>query len=285
MTKHQKLEVAVAIVLVLCVGLVAAWMIAAKLAARPFDELRLKAEDFEGFSPRSDMWSIRLIHVKASPTEPTVIAYLLKRPDHRLPTSDLRPPTSGPFLVRIVHGYNMVDCMRIKQYDVELMADTRGPTPISAFPFQLSDLPVQMWRLTSSVGDRSVWITTMLRTADFAATSVDTRDMAFPRVGTPDDPSWAPTGLKWSSFRHPIRNARNALRARWNASRCDIWTFLRLRQPAWASDEMLTLVTEYRGPSVEDGQEEAVAEIALQAHAFMLREFQGFWGKRGKQND
>jgi hypothetical protein len=95
MTKHQKLEVAVAIVLVLCVGLVAAWMIAAKLAARPFDELRLKAEDFEGFSPRSDMWSIRLIHVKASPTEPTVIAYLLKRPDHRLPTSDLRPPTSG----------------------------------------------------------------------------------------------------------------------------------------------------------------------------------------------
>ncbi len=215
-------------------------------------------------------------------------------------------------LVRLVHGYNMVDCMRIKHYDVKLLADTRDglqdgdlslwrrdalvelgqrpnsqlPTPNaqrltpnapSAFP-----LPVQIWKLESSNSDRSVWITTMLKAADFAVTSVDTRDMAFPKVGTPDDPSWAPSGLKWSSLRHPIRNARLALRARWNASRADIWTFLRLRQPAWASDEMLTMVTEYRGPSIEEGNEEAVARHVLQAHAFMLNQFQHYWTQRAK---
>ncbi len=331
MNKHQKMELIGAIVLVLCVILVAGWMIAAKVAAQPFDELRLKAEDFTGFTPRSDQWSIRLVHVKASPTEPTVIAFALRGrsgskaeignlksemgtgdgrkaesgkltllgrsgyegqeaeietgDDERVPLPTSHFPRSSPLLVRIVHGYNMVDCMRIKQYEVDCLADTRVSPPISAFSFQLSALPIQMWKLTSTIDESSVWLTTMLRAADFAATKVDTRDMAFPRVGTPDDPSWAPTGLKWSSFRHPIRNARLALRARWNASRRDIWTFLRLRQPAWASDEMLTMVTEYRGPSVMPEQEAAVAQYALQAHQFMLREFQAYWQNRQKKEE
>jgi hypothetical protein len=316
MNKHQKMELIGAIVLVLCVILVAGWMIAAKVAAQPFDELRLKAEDFTGFTPRSDQWSIRLVHVKASPTEPTVIAFALRGrsaskaeignlirlrgetspgqepemgtgDDERVPLPTSHFPRSSPLLVRIVHGYNMVDCMRIKQYTVQVLADTRSdpPTVSPSFPSLPSTQapPFQMWKLTSTVDESSIWLTTMLRAADFAATKVDTRDMAFPRVGTPDDPSWAPTGLKWSSFRHPIRNARLALRARWNASRRDIWTFLRLRQPAWASDEMLTMVTEYRGPSVMPEQEAAVAQYALQAHQFMLGEFQRFW--KGRQND
>jgi len=36
----------VAILLVLCVALVAFWEISARLAARPFDDLRLQADDF-----------------------------------------------------------------------------------------------------------------------------------------------------------------------------------------------------------------------------------------------
>jgi hypothetical protein len=265
--------------LVGCVVVVAGWELATKLAAQPFDELRLKPEDFAAFAPQSKRWSVRVVHVKSSPTEPTVIAYLLRGKKAEMGKSKVEIG-SAAVLVRIVHGYNMVDCMRIKQYDVDVLADTRASPPSSTFGFQLPALPCQVWGLTSSVEDRGVWVTTMLRAADFSATKVDTRDMAFPRIGTPDDPSWAPTGLKWSSFRHPIRNARQALRAKWNASRCDIWTFLRLRQPAWASNEMLTLVTEHRGPSVPPEQEPAVTQYVLEAHQFMLREFQDYWRKR-----
>ena len=323
MNKHQKIELVGTIILVLCIIIVAGWEIAAKVAAQPFDELRLKADDFTGFSPQSNDWSIRLVHVKASPTEPTIIAFVLRgrggskaesrkqkaeigtADDEHFPLSTSHFPLSTPVLVRIVHGYNMVDCMRIKQYEVELLADTRegvesGAGSVERGKWKVeggdseqrtevrerrSEVPYQMWGLKSATEERSIWVTTMLRSADFAATKVDTRDMAFPQVGTPDDPSWAPTGLKWSSFRHPIRNARLALRAKWNASRCDIWTFLRLRQPAWASDEMLTLVTEYRGPSVLPEQEPAIAQYTLQAHQFMLGEFQRFWKRREKTRE
>ncbi len=124
----------------------------------------------------------------------------------------------------------------------------------------------------------------MLRTANFSATNVDTRDMAFPRIGTPDSPAWQPSGLKWSSFRHPIKNSHDALRAKWNNSRCDLPTFLRLRQPAWASNEMVTLVTEYHGPSVKPAEEEQVIEYVLNAHLFMMQEFHAVRTKSNKND-
>ena len=303
MTKDQKTkkhEKAVAVVIILCMMLIAGWEIAAKMAAKPFDELKLKAEDFSGFVPSSDKWTVRLKHTKATPTDPTAIAYELRpsassclsqRSPAKLKPTDQRPKTSdqntnrptAPLLVRIVHGYNMVDCMRIKQYKVNLISDLRSSASAlrdsgvtSRPPASDLRLPAQIWRLTSSSGKVSIWITTMLRTVDFAPTTVDTRDMAFPRIGTPDNPSWAPTGLKWSSLKHPVRNLRNTLNARWNASRCDLPTFLRLRQPAWASDEMLTLVTEYHGSSVDPDHENTVVKYVLSAHLFMMREFQQF---------
>jgi hypothetical protein len=56
------------------------------------------------------------------------------------------------------------------------------------------------------------------------------------------------------------------LRSKWNASRSDLLTFLRLRQPAWASDVMLTLVSEYRGePLAGDAESAAVAHV-LEVH-------------------
>jgi len=255
-------EWGVAILLVLCVALVAFWEVTSRLAARPFDDLRLSAEDFADFRPAAPSWRLLLVHVKATPTEPTVIAY------------EVRHRTEGagePVLVRLVHGYNMVDCMRIKQYRVELLADRRRPAP-GAPAASAPALPVQVWRLTPPGGRSMVWVTSMLRSSDFAATDTDTRDMAFPRVGTPDDPAWAPTGLKWSSFRHPVRNFRLYLRSKWNASRSDLLTFLRLRQPAWASDVLLTMVSEYHGSSpVTEETEAAVTAYVLDAHNTMYR--------------
>lgn len=260
----------VAILLVLCVALVAFWEISARLAASPFDDLRLQAEDFAGFRPAAPDWAIRLVHVKATPTEPTVIAY----ETHRL--AEGSPGVNAPIFVRLVHGYNMVDCMRIKQYRVELVEDRRHPA--------VGALPVQVWRLTSPAGHRMVWVTSMLRASDFSATTTDTRDMAFPRVGTPDDPAWTPTGLKWSSFRHPVRNFRQFLRGKWNASRSDPLTFLRLRQPAWASDVLLTMVSEYRGSvSVTDQTEADVAAYVLDAHKMLYRQFRGHGGLEARE--
>lgn len=260
----------VAVLLVACVALVAFWQVASRLASRPFDALRLRAEDFAGFAPSDPQWSMRLVHIKATPTEPTVIAYDVRPSKVGMPAAD----ASAPVLVRLVHGYNMVDCMRIKQYRVELLSDTRrrGVAPGDAASEQ--SLPVQIWRLTAPSGDRSVWVTTMLRAPDFGATDTDTRDMAFPRIGTPDDPAWAPSGLKWSSFRHPVRNFRWYLRSKWNSSRSDLLTFLRLRQPAWASDILLTMVSEYHGASVAEPMESAVAAHVLEVHRCLLGLFQ-----------
>ena len=274
--KKSRRELAVALLLIASALLIAGWEVAARLAARPFDELRLKPSDFFGFKPDTTEWRLRLVHSKTTPTEPTAVAYELRY---------IKPgaQNSAPLLSRIVHGYNMVDCMRIKGYKVERLIDSRQ-TPLffgaggatAELKEWLNGMPVQVWRLTSSTGKVSIWATTMLRINDFAATATDTRDMAFPRIGSPDDPAWQPTGIKISSFRHPVRNARNAIKARWNASRCDAATFLRLRQPAWASTEMLTFVTEYHGSSVTAETEPGVIGYVLAGHSFMLREFQKF---------
>lgn len=260
----------VAMLLVVCVALVAFWQVTSRLASRPFDALRLGPEAFSGFTPSDPRWTMRLVYIKATPTEPTVIAY------------DVRPRAAGgpdavvaaPVLVRLVHGYNMVDCMRIKQYRVDLLSDTRHRRAAPGDTALTRNLPVQTWRLTSPSGECAIWVTTMLRASDFGATDTDTRDMAFPRVGTPDDPAWAPSGLKWSSFRHPVRNFHRYLRSKWNASRSDLLTFLRLRQPAWASDVMLTMVSEYKGASVTESMEGSAAAHVLEAHRLLLGLFQ-----------
>ncbi len=250
----------VAAVLLLCTALVAFWQVTARLASRPIDALRVGAADFDGFRPTAPPWAIRRVHVKSTPVEPTILAYEAR---YGTTTDPLR---RAPVLVRLVHGYNMVDCMRIKQYRVDLLADRRHDRG--------GGMPLQIWRITSADGHRSLWVTSMLRAVDFTATGTDTRDMAFPRVGTPDDPAWAPSGLKWASFRNPVRNSRYFLRSKWNASRSDLLTFLRLRQPVWASDVLLTMVSEYRGRSLTDEEEAGARAHVLDAHALFIRFFE-----------
>ena len=184
--------------------------------------------------------------------------------------------------MRLVHGYNMRDCMRIKGYEVELVADTRDTpnSPINQSSNQPSPGRYQLWRLVSETGDVSIWSTVMLRAGDFSETGVDCRSMAFPRIGIPDDPRWMPEGITVKSFRHPVRNFRMMLRAKWNKSRRDLGTFLRLKQPAWASDEMLTLVGVSGGGTVPRESEPDVARDVLDAQGFLLRELQAWRGRK-----
>ena len=113
----------------------------------------------------------------------------------------------------------------------------------------------------------------MLRAGDFSETNIDTRAMPFPRIGVPDNPGWFPRGLSLRSLRNPLRNGRLFLRHKWNASRADVWTFLGLKQPAWASDDLLTLVS--MAPS-EGGDEAPVIRRVLEAHYAMLAALQAW---------
>ena len=100
--------------------------------------------------------------------------------------------------------------------------------------------------------------------------------MAFPRVGIPDDPGWAPRGMTLKGLRHPVRNTRLFLRSKWNSSRADLLTFLGLKQPAWASDDLLTLVAGSRGTSVGQEEELSVAVRVLSVHLHMHSELKAW---------
>ncbi len=262
--------------LVVCALLVAFWQIMYRINQRPFDELSLTASDFADFTPQSDEWWLSALEVYDSATTPAIAAFEMKKRRHPATNTRSAAPsgTDGPLLVRLMHGFNVVDCMRIKHYKIDLIRDYETGEDSS----QANARPalVQIWRMTSPTDETSIWVTSMLQATDFAETDIDTRNMAFPRVGTPDAPGWNPTGLKWSSLRHPISNLRQAFRSRWNASRTDLLTFLRLRRPAWVSDKELTLVGEYRGPSVSPDDEAAVIDHVIAGQQLLLRQLQAY---------
>ena len=344
--QHAKEKIA-AVAFLFCIAVVSVWLVMAARSRAGFDSFGLTGEQLRDFQPVSSAWyAERARLVTDDPTEPNIIAHQFRL---RYPQNTLE---RQPVFVRLVHGYNMCDCMRIKGYDVELLRDDRqrttddGPptsgsnresvsrssdhapgvtSPASSPTFPISHIahpgsrisnstslipdpasspvsspathilrssptsvlrppssgipPHQLWRLTSSTGDMSIWAITMIRATDFTPTDTDTRDMAFPRVGVPDAQGWAPRGLSVKSLRHPIQNGRRFLRAKWNASRCDLLTFLGLRQPAWASDEVLALISavSVRGAATE----EEIARHVLNAHASMADQYQA-WRQSGE---
>ena len=264
-------------VLVGCALVVGFWEIMSNRSRRGFDPFALTAAEFADFVPQSEEWRIKSRPVSTTAIEPNIFAYELQR----------TAVASRPVLVRLVHGYNMRDCMRMKGYEVILTADTRESPAFPALStpdtpiLQYSDTPkprspsrCQLWRLVSEAGDVSIWTTTMLRAGDLSETGVDCRSMAFPRIGLPDDPRWLPRGITWRSLRHPVRNFRMMLRAKWNNSRRDISTFLRLKRPVWASEELLTLVALSGGGTVRPEEEQRVAVEVLAAQGFLLTELQ-----------
>lgn len=234
--------------------LVAFWLVAGRYSAKPFKAFELTADDFKGFSPTVAGISLKEVPVTVrDEAEPNIMAYVGE-------------PAGSPVVLglRLVHGYNMPMCMKIKGYTVTpKMSDTlpRG-------------VPMQLWQVVSSAGDTSIWVTTMIRSGDFSATQVDVCSMAFPRVDIPDDPNWVPRGLGWADLKHPVESLRKYFRARWNASRTDLLTFLRLRQPAWANEELLTYVTRSMVVPVTPGNEAMVLEQVVAGHAALLKELQ-----------
>jgi len=268
---HGRSERALALALIACVGLVAFWEFMANRSRRPLQPFQLTAEDFAGFAPRSEVWNIRAAPVSKSPIEPTILIYEMMRKTIE-PVMALTRPV--PISVRLVHGYNMPDCMRIRRYEVELVQDTRTPAGVVPNRRQL-----QVWRMKSPSQDVSLSVTTMLLAGDLSETSVDTRSMPFPRIGIPDDPNWVPRGFTLDMLKHPVRNFLLLMRSRWNSARCDLATFLRLRQPAWACEDLLTLVAMSHGPSVAPEEEAAVIEELIAAQTVILRELQS-WRKK-----
>ena len=274
MDKQHIKEKIVAAAFLGCVAVVSVWLVMAARSRAEFDSFGLTGEQLLDFQPVSSAWyAERARLVTDDPTEPNIIAHNL-----RLRYADKGRP-HHPVFVRLVHGYNMCDCMRIKGYKVELLRDNRQLTTDDRQPSSSITLPYQLWRMTSSTGDVSIWVITMIRATDFTPTDIDTRDMAFPRVGVPDAQGWTPRGLSVKSLRHPIQNGRRFLRAKWNASRCDPLTFLGLRQPAWASDEMLALIS---AVSVRGAvPEEEITRHVLDAHALMANEYRA-WRQSGE---
>jgi hypothetical protein len=231
-----------------CALLVAGWQLLALYARRGQEPLQIQAEDFASLALDVPGWQSTKLPVPNDPLAPTIVAYRLTR---RADATRL--------LLRLVHGYNMVDCMRIKHYQVRGVRSqgsgvrsqesgvseksSKGMMPDACPLTPESETALQYWTIKKA-GEQTLWITAMLSGGDLAYTGKDTRSMSFPRIGTADAASWNPTGLSWRSLRHPISNSRKALRSHWNASRSDIWVFLRLRRPAWVSDKDLTLVLE-----------------------------------------
>jgi hypothetical protein len=266
--KTSRGERLVAAVLIALVVLVAFWEIMSNRSNDPRKPYELTSEDFADFVPESDAWHIESIHIDPDPIEPNIVAFVMTPRGAGRTASDLR------VVLRLVHGYNMVDCMREKGYSVDLLADTREQEP-NPGRIQLSMQEgklLQVWRLTSTSKDSSLCITSMLRDGDFGETVVDTRSMAFPRIGIPDNPGWFPQGLSWRSLKRPIHNGRLFLRAKWNSSRMDVMTFLRLKQPAWASDDMVTLVGQGQPGVARRGREREEAQHILAAHTVMYRQ-------------
>lgn len=243
--------------LVTCTLLVAFWIVASQRNAQPFKPFNLTYHDFAGYCPEVAGSIITPVAVTShDPAEPNIAVYGVSQESGPEPT---------PLLVRLVHGYNMPMCMKIKGYTVEAIPGVSGSH---------APLPMQVWRVTSSVGEVSIWVTTMIRSEDFAVTTVDVTSMAFPRVDVPDDPNWVPKGFSREDLKHPLQSLRIWFRARWNASRTDPLTFLRLRQPAWASEELITYVSRSLPPSVPLGQEPEVIRQVMAGHAAMLQELQ-----------
>ena len=276
------------ILLAACVVIVAIWEVLANRSNRPFGSFSLTASDFTRFVPEVPGWSITSIEVAAdNPLSPNVAAFLVKRLEYNGGNGERR---GIPVLVRLVHGYNMCDCLRMKGYKVELLKDEGGGvtdelkedaggrmTPVSESETQPSSLiphpsssslpRVQTWRTTSSVGDVQIARSTIIRSTDFGGTTAEVRDMAFPRIVDRIGSEWDWEGFKASSLRHPVKSLVMVVKVKWNNARCDLLTFLKLRQPAWASTDYFTFLATTHGVRFEAGDEPRVTE---EVHAAQL---------------
>ncbi len=273
--------------------LLAFWLVMADRSKRSFGGYDLTAREVVGFQSTIPGWTVRKVPMDLeNSTDPNILGMELSRKESL--------PGQGPrFFVRLVHGYNMPMCMKIKYYTVEKLLD-HGVRPVSDPKLQsafrvggqraegggqtidlrllntslTTTLPVQLWRLTSSAGTVSLWATTMIRSGDFAVTPEDISSMAFPRVETPEDPNWVPRGLALEDLKHPAASFQRWWHGRWDGARWDVLTFLRLRPPTHGSEELLSYVTRSVAPDVKPENETEVIRDLLNTHVAILKELQ-----------
>lgn len=314
-----------AIILITCLLVVIFWQVMAGLGRRPFDPFKLTGEDFKGFMPVFADYSVSPALVRYSNTDPNIMAFEMKVKsltsrqvdkltsweDNNNSSANSKPvnlQTCQPVnsMIRLVHGYNMVDCMRLKGYTVEevasrpvnqsqearfrtqqysVVSNRNNPAdsendsnakPDNLITCQPVSPSLQVWRLVSETGNRSIWLTSMISYPGLEPTDVDTRDMQFPRVGDPADSRVPIKGITRESLKSPWRSFRSFIGAKWNNSRKDILVFLGLKRPAWASDELLTLVTCSKGIDIKPEQEQAVISQLTEQHFDFLRQLKSF---------
>lgn len=214
-------------------------------------------------------WIIKPLPVTYSETEPNILVY------HIFPVRSADAEEGWPVRVRLVHGYNMPDCMRIKGYTVE-----RLKSVIMMSTADSNATPRSLWKLRSSYGNVSIWATAVLNAKNFSIMDYDVTSFPFPKVNIPDELGWSPRGITLENMKHPIKNFKLFLQAKWNASRCDVLTFLRLKQPAWVSDDMLVLVAA-SNEQTSDFNKSLVTKNVLLAHSLVLTELQKWFAEHG----
>lgn len=216
--------------LILCVLVVGFWEFMSHRSLRPYAEYRIRIETFAGFQWKERPWRITDITMPSDdPTAPTMLSFAIESREW------------PPAILRLTHGYNMPECMEIKSYATELIGDQRAVGGC------------QLWQIVSDVQVTSLWTTAMISSADLSVTDVDTREMPFPRVISGENAKWVPRGITWQGLKTPVKSLKLFLSDRWNSSRSDLATFLKLRRPAMASDEVLTVVINMDLPSGSDG--------------------------------
>ncbi len=268
MAKHQ--SKAVPIVLIICLAVIAFWVIMSHRSRNSFIPFELTAGDFTTFRPRSEQWRVVGSHdMTYDETIPILFTFLLENSDGQQITASL------------VYGYNMPECMKHKSYEVELLEDRRRRTEdggrktesgiINHQPSQ-PQARIQIWKLTSDIGDKSIWVTAMVRTGDYEGTDLDVRSMAFPRLASQDNPNWLPRGVTAESMKNPINNTQAYIRRKWSNARCDLATFLKLKKQALPAQDILTLVA--HSPTLRAGQEseEKAIQQVLSALSFIHAE-------------
>ena len=241
-TKGSKwAQVAPAVVLAACIGVVAFWEVMSHLSQAPGGPLAHTVAEYAGFDPSvAGRSTTRLEASSDHPSVQGIASFVFAAPEAR------------SAVVRLVHGYNMPDCMKLKGYTVEELEGGDGR---------------QAWRLTSDIDDVSVWVTSIVRADSLLSADVDIRDIAFPRVAAGDDLAWVFKGFSASSMKHPVRNFRKFMNRKWSNARCDVACFLKLKKRPWMSDTVLALVTASRGASVGAAEEQRVVDEVQSLHS------------------
>lgn len=237
--------------LAVCVIVVGTWFVMSRLADRQVMVPTLNTGDFMGFVPAVDGFTARKLPVSVEGAEANILVWEFAR------RFDFYGGDRGrsAVLVRLAHGYNMPDCMRIKGYRVDLVADDRNEAGST-------NAACQVWRLSSAQNETSIWVTSVLNAGDMSGTATDIRSFTFPKVDVPDDPGWVIDGITMAELRHPVAFGKKVIRSKWNASRCDILTFLRLKPYAGVDSRRLALVSAWQGEAVRPETEaKVVAEV------------------------